>query len=227
MITAAALTLATLAGGCARVETQRPVPWLKTRVEAEVARRFGILPNFFRSAEAAPELIQQLWGFAQAGYLDTPMPAVFKEQLFRLALPLLSDALLHRSACGLPAWRGSWPKERSGGRGQRTDGLVALLRLMGFQARHRQDGQSGIRSAIEEPPEFIFCDLGLGRNGRIRRGAPCYADPSLRSARLIAFSGYSSPRDHAEAKAAGFERLLTKPVTRDSLALITRVGRRW
>ena len=33
MITAAALTLATLAGGCARVETQRPVPWLKTRVQ--------------------------------------------------------------------------------------------------------------------------------------------------------------------------------------------------
>ena len=50
--------------------------------EAEVAGRFGILPNFFRSAAAAPELIQQLWGFAKAGYLDNPMPAVFKERLF-------------------------------------------------------------------------------------------------------------------------------------------------
>jgi signal transduction histidine kinase len=50
--------------------------------ETEVARRFGILPNFFRSAQAAPELIQQLWGFAKAGYLDNPMPAVFKERLF-------------------------------------------------------------------------------------------------------------------------------------------------
>lgn len=48
----------------------------------EVAQRFGILPNFFRSAQAAPELIQQLWGFAKAGYLDNPMPAVFKERLF-------------------------------------------------------------------------------------------------------------------------------------------------
>ena len=50
--------------------------------ETEVAQRFGLLPNFFRSAEAAPELIQQLWGFAKAGYLDNPMPAVFKERLF-------------------------------------------------------------------------------------------------------------------------------------------------
>jgi len=50
--------------------------------ESEVAARFGILPNFFRSAQAAPELIQQLWGFATAGYLDNPMPSVFKERLF-------------------------------------------------------------------------------------------------------------------------------------------------
>ena len=50
--------------------------------EAEVAGRFGMLPNFFRSAQAAPELIQQLWGFAKAGYLDNPMPSVFKERLF-------------------------------------------------------------------------------------------------------------------------------------------------
>ena len=50
--------------------------------EKEVAGRFGILPNFFRSSQAAPELIQQLWGFANAGYLDNPMPSIFKERLF-------------------------------------------------------------------------------------------------------------------------------------------------
>jgi signal transduction histidine kinase len=50
--------------------------------EAEVTSRFGILPNFFRSARAAPELLEQLWGFAKAGYLDNPMPSIFKERLF-------------------------------------------------------------------------------------------------------------------------------------------------
>ncbi|HEY6458135.1 MAG TPA: hybrid sensor histidine kinase/response regulator [Steroidobacteraceae bacterium] len=50
--------------------------------EAVVAGRFGILPNFFKSAQSAPELLEQLWGFAKAGYLDNPMPSVFKERLF-------------------------------------------------------------------------------------------------------------------------------------------------
>jgi signal transduction histidine kinase len=50
--------------------------------EAVVTGRFGLLPNFFRSARAAPELLEQLWGFAKAGYLDNPMPSLFKERLF-------------------------------------------------------------------------------------------------------------------------------------------------
>jgi signal transduction histidine kinase len=53
-----------------------------TAFEADVASRFGLLPNFFRSAQAAPELLEQLWGFAKAGYLDNPIPSVFKERLF-------------------------------------------------------------------------------------------------------------------------------------------------
>jgi signal transduction histidine kinase len=50
--------------------------------EAEVIGRFGILPNFFRSGSAAPELIQKLWSFVKSGYLDNPIPALFKERLF-------------------------------------------------------------------------------------------------------------------------------------------------
>lgn len=57
-------------------------PHLRSMFEADVAGRFGIFPNFFRSAQAAPELLEQLWVFAKAGYLDNPMPSVFKERLF-------------------------------------------------------------------------------------------------------------------------------------------------
>jgi signal transduction histidine kinase len=51
-------------------------------IESQVAGRFGLFPNFFRSAKATPELIEQFWGFAKAGYLDNPMPSLFKERLF-------------------------------------------------------------------------------------------------------------------------------------------------
>ena len=49
---------------------------------AEVRSRFGVLPNFFCTAASAPGLIEELWGFAKSAYLDSPLPALFKERLF-------------------------------------------------------------------------------------------------------------------------------------------------
>jgi two-component sensor histidine kinase len=47
-----------------------------------VAARFGLVPNFFRSAPDAPLVVAELWKFAKSAYLDTPMPTLFKERLF-------------------------------------------------------------------------------------------------------------------------------------------------
>ena len=52
------------------------------RFRREVTDRFGLLPNFFCSAEAAPGLIEELWKFAKSAYLDSPLPSLFKERLF-------------------------------------------------------------------------------------------------------------------------------------------------
>ena len=49
---------------------------------AQVRSRFGMLPNFFRTAASAPGLTEELWGFAKSAYLDSPLPSVFKERLF-------------------------------------------------------------------------------------------------------------------------------------------------
>jgi two-component sensor histidine kinase len=50
--------------------------------EREVATRFGLVPNFFRSAPDAPHVVRELWAFARSAYLDTPIPTLFKERLF-------------------------------------------------------------------------------------------------------------------------------------------------
>ena len=47
-----------------------------------MAARFGLVPNFFRSAPEAPFVIRDLWAFAKSAYLDTPIPTLFKERLF-------------------------------------------------------------------------------------------------------------------------------------------------
>ncbi|HEY4951740.1 MAG TPA: PAS domain S-box protein [Candidatus Acidoferrales bacterium] len=51
-------------------------------LQRRVNDRFGVLPNFFRLSPEAPEITEKLWGFAQAAYLDNPLPSVFKERLF-------------------------------------------------------------------------------------------------------------------------------------------------
>ena len=51
-------------------------------LEKSVEDRFGVLPNFFRLTPETPEIIEKLWGFAQAAYLDNPLPSIFKERLF-------------------------------------------------------------------------------------------------------------------------------------------------
>src|ERR1700722_20299593 len=51
-------------------------------LEQRIQERFGVLPNFFRLAPEAPEISEKLWGFAQAAYLDNPLPSIFKERLF-------------------------------------------------------------------------------------------------------------------------------------------------
>lgn len=50
--------------------------------QQRVNERFGVLPNFFRLSPETPEITEKLWGFAQAAYLDNPLPSVFKERLF-------------------------------------------------------------------------------------------------------------------------------------------------
>src|SRR5580693_9734295 len=51
-------------------------------LQQRVSERFGVLPNFFRLSPETPEITEKLWGFAEAAYLDNPLPAVFKERLF-------------------------------------------------------------------------------------------------------------------------------------------------
>ncbi len=55
---------------------------VETPLQAEVRERFGVLPNFFRLTPDSPDITQNLWGFAKAGYLDNPLPSLFKERLF-------------------------------------------------------------------------------------------------------------------------------------------------
>src|ERR1700722_12229960 len=54
----------------------------RSELQRLIAKRMGVLPNFFRTAGSAPGLIERLWDFARSAYIDTPLPSLFKERLF-------------------------------------------------------------------------------------------------------------------------------------------------
>jgi PAS domain S-box-containing protein len=62
--------------------SSQPASTASTDLERQVSERFGVLPNFFRLSPETPEITEKLWRFAQAAYLDNPLPSVFKERLF-------------------------------------------------------------------------------------------------------------------------------------------------
>jgi len=104
-----------------------------------------------------------------------------------------------------------------------ADGIAELLRLHGVSVRVAYDGPSALRSALDAVPDVILCDLGLpgGMDGFAVARA-CRAETSLRKVRLVAASGYSSAEDHANATAAGFDSLVIKPLTEESLRALIR-----
>ena len=61
----------------------------------QVAKRFRLVPNFFVSAPDAPEIIEKLWAFAAAAYLDNSDPNTLQRAAFCFPLAFLSGPLLH------------------------------------------------------------------------------------------------------------------------------------
>ena len=99
-----------------------------------------------------------------------------------------------------------------------ADGIAELLRLHGVIVRVAYDGAAAIKSALDTVPDIILCDLGLpGSMDGFAVARACRLEASLRNVRLVAASGYSSAEDHANARIAGFDSLMVKPLTEESL----------
>lgn len=104
-----------------------------------------------------------------------------------------------------------------------ADGVAELLRLHGVVVRVAYDGPTAIKSALDAVPDIILCDLGLpgGMDGFAVARA-CRVEAALQNVRLVAASGYSSTEDHANAMLAGFDSLMVKPITEESLRTLIR-----
>ncbi|QBQ54762.1 ATP-binding protein [Nitrosococcus wardiae] len=93
-----------------------------------------------------------------------------------------------------------------------ANSFAKILELLGHRVSISYKGSNALQRAAEDPPDVIFLDLGMpGLNGfeiarRLRR-----LDMEQRPV-LVAMTGYAQAEDIRQARAAGFDHHLRKPV---------------
>ena len=106
-----------------------------------------------------------------------------------------------------------------------AESLALLLQLSGHEAEVAFNGAAGLEKARGFRPDVVLCDIGLpgGLDGYgVARAFR--ADPELRSAFLIALTGYGQEEDRRRALEAGFDAHLTKPADLDELKRLLARG---
>ncbi|HEX4965691.1 MAG TPA: MEDS domain-containing protein [Thermoanaerobaculia bacterium] len=100
--------------------------------------------------------------------------------------------------------------------------LRDFLELSGHEVQLACSGVDGVEAARQFHPEVVLCDIGLPGMDGFAVAAELRRDPSTRSARLIAVTGYGGDEDRRRSKEAGFDLHLTKPVDPAQLRSVLR-----
>ena len=105
-----------------------------------------------------------------------------------------------------------------------ADSLRALLELGEHEVEIAHDGPEGLMKAREFKPEVVICDVGLPQMNGYEVARAFRADEALRSAYLVALTGYALSSDIDRANEAGFDRHLAKPPNVEDLEQVLANG---
>ena len=89
--------------------------------------------------------------------------------------------------------------------------MAALLELSGHSVRTAFDGPTGLKAALDHPPDVMLLDIGLPGLTGIEVAVRVRRDPALGSVVLVAMTGYGQESDRLRSRDAGFDHHLTKP----------------
>jgi len=99
-----------------------------------------------------------------------------------------------------------------------ADTLRLMLEMAGHEVSVVASGEEGAAQAARLRPDVVLSDIGLpGRMNGHDVAQALRRDPSLRSTRLIALSGFDQEEDRRRALEAGFDHYVVKPFDYDDL----------
>ncbi len=95
--------------------------------------------------------------------------------------------------------------------------LSLLLSSEGHEVLQAYDGYTALEVALAERPQVVLLDIGLPGMDGYAVARALRQHPALKMTHLIALSGYGRAMDREQARTAGFNGYLTKPVNFDEL----------
>jgi PAS domain S-box-containing protein len=146
---------------------------------------------------------------------------------FIVSLPVLPRAVVFGADDSEPA-----PSERRQGpmrilvvedNEDAAESFRLLLEISGHEVRLAYDGKEGARVAEEFRPDIAFLDIGLPEIDGFELARRIRQNPVLKRTVLVALSGYGREEDKDEARAAGFDEHMTKPVEYKKIAAFLTV----
>ena len=105
--------------------------------------------------------------------------------------------------------------------------LATLQKRRGHETHTAFTGPDALTAAAEFLPDVVLLDIGLPGMDGFEVARQIRAMPALRGVFIIAMSGYGRDEDRAEAKQAGFDEYLVKPVDLDQVRVWLREGAKY
>ncbi|NUO73493.1 MAG: response regulator, partial [Frateuria sp.] len=96
--------------------------------------------------------------------------------------------------------------------------LALVLQLDGHSVHVAHGGQQALAMADSLRPDVVFLDIGLPDISGYEVATGLRAMPGLRGTKLVALTGWGAAGDKQQAREAGFDLHLTKPVSPDALS---------
>ncbi len=90
--------------------------------------------------------------------------------------------------------------------------FALLLQHAGFEVRTASKGRDALKVAAEFHPQFALLDVGLPDLDGYEVARRIRADLMLQAMTLIAITAYGYDESRSQARAAGFDHYLVKPV---------------
>jgi CheY-like chemotaxis protein len=98
-----------------------------------------------------------------------------------------------------------------------------VLEMSGYEVIEAADGVEAVRRVREAAPDLVLVDIQMPRLDGYGVLRELRADPQFSGVRVVAVTAFAMGRDREQAREAGFDGFITKPV--DIASLRTQIGR--